>query len=158
MIDLSNLKSPGWAKVVQELAGAAPDDRSFLERLLAVITQVSTARQGVLHMVERGEGDEPEPRPSAVWPPQASTSGPQDPNDGHIAQAVEMSADQQAFGRAMSGRWVVGDAEQARRQVLDLAATYGVDEVMVHPVAGAHAGTDAQSSPNRETTLRLLAG
>ena len=69
-----------------------------------------------------------------------------------------VSVIQQAFGRAMSGRWVVGHAEQARRQVLDLAATYGGDEVMVHPVAGAHTGTDAQSSPNRETTLRLLAG
>jgi hypothetical protein len=29
---------------------------------------------------------------------------------------------------------------------------------MVHPVAGALAGTDARTSPNREATLRLLAG
>ena len=28
---------------------------------------------------------------------------------------------------------------------------------MIHPVAGAHDGTDARTSPNRETTLRLLA-
>jgi hypothetical protein len=28
---------------------------------------------------------------------------------------------------------------------------------MVHPVAAATAGTDVRTSPNRETTLRLLA-
>ena len=39
-----------------------------------------------------------------------------------------------------------------------LAAEHGVDEVMVHAVAGAAAGTDVRTSPNRETTLRLLAG
>jgi hypothetical protein len=32
-----------------------------------------------------------------------------------------------------------------------------VDEVMVHPVAGAHVGTDPDRSPAREETLRLLA-
>jgi hypothetical protein len=57
----------------------------------------------------------------------------------------------------MSGRWIVGSAEQARTRIVDLAATYGVDEVMVHPVAGATTGTDVTTSPNRETTLRLLA-
>ena len=35
-------------------------------------------------------------------------------------------------------------------------ATYGVDEVMVHPVAGALRGTPADRSPAREETLRLL--
>ena len=37
-----------------------------------------------------------------------------------------------------------------------LAATYGVDEVMVHPVAAAHVGTDPTLSPAREETLRTL--
>ena len=40
----------------------------------------------------------------------------------------------------------------------ELAATYGVDEVMVHPVAAAHEGTEPAASPAREETLRLLAG
>ena len=40
---------------------------------------------------------------------------------------------------AMRARWVVGDAGSARTQLAELAATYGVDEVMVHPVAGAYA-------------------
>ena len=73
------------------------------------------------------------------------------------AETVEMTPEQRALGTAMSQRWVVGSAEQARAQVEELAAAYGVDEVMVHPVAGADAGTDARTSPNREETLRLLA-
>ncbi len=59
---------------------------------------------------------------------------------------------------AMRSRWVVGDPASARAQLAELAATYGVDEVMVHPVAAAHVGTDPDRSPAREETLRLLAG
>jgi len=45
----------------------------------------------------------------------------------------------------------------AAAQVRELATTFGVDEVMVHPVAGALRGTPADRSPGREETLRLLA-
>jgi luciferase family oxidoreductase group 1 len=58
---------------------------------------------------------------------------------------------------AMRSRWVVGDPAGARAQLEELAATYGVDEVMVHPVAAGHVGTDPDRSPAREETLRLLA-
>ncbi len=58
---------------------------------------------------------------------------------------------------AMRSRWVVGDPASARAQLAELAATYGVDEVMLHPVAGAHVGTEPDRSPAREETLRLLA-
>ncbi|HCB05269.1 MAG TPA: LLM class flavin-dependent oxidoreductase [Nocardioides bacterium] len=58
---------------------------------------------------------------------------------------------------AMRSRWVIGDPASARAQLEQLAATYGVDEVMVHPVAAAHVGTDPDRSPTREETLRLLA-
>ena len=73
------------------------------------------------------------------------------------AEAVEMTPEQRAFGHAMSQRWIVGSADQAREQLDKLAAEYDVDEVMVHPVAGAAAGTDVRTSPAREETLRLLA-
>ncbi len=60
---------------------------------------------------------------------------------------------------AMRSRWVIGDAGRGvREQVARLAATYDVDEVMVHPVAGAHAGGDPRTGLGREQTLRLLAG
>ena len=74
------------------------------------------------------------------------------------AEAVEMTPEQRSVGHAMARRWVVGSPEQARRQLAELAETYGVDEVMVHPVAGAAAGTDVRTSPAREETLRLLVG
>jgi alkanesulfonate monooxygenase SsuD/methylene tetrahydromethanopterin reductase-like flavin-dependent oxidoreductase (luciferase family) len=58
---------------------------------------------------------------------------------------------------AMRARWVIGTPDSAASAIAELAATYDVDEVMVHPVAGAFVGTPADSSPAREATLRLLA-
>ena len=58
---------------------------------------------------------------------------------------------------AMSRRWVIGTPERAASAIHDLAAQFGVDEVMVHPVAGAVRGTAAETSPAREETLQLLA-
>jgi luciferase family oxidoreductase group 1 len=63
----------------------------------------------------------------------------------------------QSLLEAMSRRWIIGTPEETAAQVQELAATYTVDEVMVHPVAGAYLGTPADSSPARETTLSLLA-
>ena len=73
------------------------------------------------------------------------------------AEAVEIEPQHRSLGEAMMRRWVVGSAVSARGQLDELATSYGVDEVMVHPVAAAWSGTDATTSPNRETTLRLLA-
>ncbi|MGI8522910.1 MAG: LLM class flavin-dependent oxidoreductase [Nocardioides sp.] len=57
----------------------------------------------------------------------------------------------------MLERWVVGTPDDAAKQVAELAATYDVDEVMIHPVAGAVSGTPAGRAPAREQTLALLA-
>ena len=57
---------------------------------------------------------------------------------------------------SMLDRWIVGSPDDAATQVLELATTYDVDEVMLHPVAGATIGTPADRSPAREATLRLL--
>ena len=73
------------------------------------------------------------------------------------AEALELPAQHRSLGEVMVGRWIVGSVKTARARLDELATTYGVDEVMVHPVAGAWAGTDAVTSPNRESTLRLLA-
>ena len=72
------------------------------------------------------------------------------------AEAVDVPAEHAGLLRAMATRWVIGDADSARSRLSELAGRYGVDEVMVHPVAGAFAGTAADSSPAREETLRLL--
>ncbi len=74
------------------------------------------------------------------------------------AEQVVLPGPHRDLVEAMRRRWVIGDPEQARRRISELAVEYGVDEVMVHPVAGAHAGTDRRSSPAREETLRLLVG
>ena len=58
---------------------------------------------------------------------------------------------------AMRRRWVIGTPAAAAAQIRELASTYAVDEVMVHPVAGAFVGTEPTTSPARETTLSLLA-
>jgi len=58
---------------------------------------------------------------------------------------------------SMLDRWVVDGPIEAAAQVRALATTYDVDEVMLHPVAGATIGTAADRSPAREATLRLLA-
>jgi luciferase family oxidoreductase group 1 len=57
---------------------------------------------------------------------------------------------------AMRAKWVIGAPEEARARVAELAATYGVDEVMINPVAGAYDATDPRTAPGREQTLRLL--
>ncbi|WP_139982927.1 LLM class flavin-dependent oxidoreductase [Nocardioides litoris] len=73
------------------------------------------------------------------------------------AEKHELTAQEQHVVDAMSERWVVGDPAGARARVEELAASYGVDEVMLHPVAGAHVGTEPGTAPTREETLRLLA-
>ncbi|GAA4710130.1 LLM class flavin-dependent oxidoreductase [Nocardioides conyzicola] len=73
------------------------------------------------------------------------------------AEKVELPPAHLDLMDAMSQRWVIGSAETARARIAELAATYDVDEVMVHPVGGAYTGTDPDRSPAREETLRLLA-
>ena len=64
----------------------------------------------------------------------------------------------QGLVESMARRWVIGTPAEAADRVRELASSYDVDEVMVHPVAGAFVGTPADTSPARETTLALLAG
>ncbi|GGL48230.1 alkanal monooxygenase subunit alpha [Microlunatus endophyticus] len=57
----------------------------------------------------------------------------------------------------MRGKWVIGDPGIAAKKLIALAEEFGVDEVMVNPVAGAYEDTPADAAPAREQTLRLLA-
>jgi luciferase family oxidoreductase group 1 len=74
------------------------------------------------------------------------------------AEKVELPQPHLELMQQMAERWVIGAPDRARARIAELAATYDVDEVMVHPVAGAWTGTEPGSSPAREETLRLLAG
>ncbi|HXH81159.1 LLM class flavin-dependent oxidoreductase [Nocardioides sp.] len=73
------------------------------------------------------------------------------------AEATPVAAAHQGMVAAMLTRWIVDEPISARARIEALASDFGVDEVMVHPVAGAHAGTDRDAVPAREETLRLLA-
>ncbi len=72
------------------------------------------------------------------------------------AETVTIPDEHHALATGMLDRWIVGDAKAAAEQVRELATTYDVDEVMLHPVAGAYAGSAADRSVTREETLRLL--
>ncbi|MEO9323033.1 LLM class flavin-dependent oxidoreductase [Nocardioides sp. C4-1] len=73
------------------------------------------------------------------------------------AEKRELRADEQQLVDAMAERWVIGAPDAARARLEELASSFGVDEVMLNPVAGAHVGTEPATSPAREDTLRLLA-
>jgi luciferase family oxidoreductase group 1 len=73
------------------------------------------------------------------------------------AEARGLPDEHRALADQMTQRWVLGTPDEAAKQVAGLAATYDVDEVMLHPVAGAYADTPADASPHREESLRLLA-
>jgi luciferase family oxidoreductase group 1 len=74
------------------------------------------------------------------------------------AAAVQLPVEHQRLYDAMRGRWVVGTPDDAMRQLSELASTYAVDEVMVHPVAGSTADAAADRAKTREATLELLTG
>ena len=74
------------------------------------------------------------------------------------AEARGLPEQHRPLADQMLERWVVGTPDEAGEQVAKLAATYDVDEVMLHPVAGALTGTPSDEAPAREDTLRLLAG
>ena len=73
------------------------------------------------------------------------------------AQAMELPAQVEAMINSGLARAVVGTPEQAADQIQELAFQFGVDEVMVNPVASARRGTDPRTAPGREQTLELLA-
>jgi alkanesulfonate monooxygenase SsuD/methylene tetrahydromethanopterin reductase-like flavin-dependent oxidoreductase (luciferase family) len=72
------------------------------------------------------------------------------------AESRGLSDEHRGLAEQMTGRWIVGTPDEAAKQVAELAATYAVDEVMLHPIAGAYADTPHDRAPHREETLRLL--
>jgi len=73
------------------------------------------------------------------------------------AQAISLPPHAQRVAEGALGRAVVGTPTEAAEQLRTLADEFGVDEVMVNPVASAHRGTDPATAPARQTTLELLA-
>ena len=57
---------------------------------------------------------------------------------------------------ALRRRWFVGTGDEARTAIASFADRYGVDEVMVSPVAGAYDAEPMDAADGRAQTLELL--
>ncbi len=73
------------------------------------------------------------------------------------AAAYQLTPAQQQVVDGMLQSWVIGEPKAAATRVRELAATFGVDEVMVSPAASAAASADPRTSPGRDRSLELLA-
>lgn len=150
MIDLSKLRSPGWQRVVAELTATAPDDRSFLMRLLAVLAQAGGSRQAVLFAAGTTDDDagaEVEPRPLAVWPvlPELERSG-QQIGDTHVEHIRDCKA--AVREAAISGKVAVFGLEEETQFYESGHKGY----LIAVPLA---AGTDSPAGVRHVVTLLL---
>ena len=73
------------------------------------------------------------------------------------AKAAQLTPVQTEFVDQMRRTSIVGDAATAASDLRDLASRFGVDEIMVSPVASEHDGADPRSAGSRKRTLELLA-
>jgi luciferase family oxidoreductase group 1 len=73
------------------------------------------------------------------------------------AQVAQLTEQQQHIVDSGLRRAVLGAPAEAASQLRALADRFGVDEVMVNPVASARRGTDPATAPARVATLELLA-
>lgn len=62
----------------------------------------------------------------------------------------------EALIEAMQRQWVIGAEADAAAKIRDLVGRYGVDEVMVNPVAAAADADPSDRSPAREETITRL--
>lgn len=73
------------------------------------------------------------------------------------ALAAESDAATDQVVEAARSRWFVGTGESVAAEVREFATRWGVDEVMLSPVAGAYAAEAADSTTARAQTLELVA-
>jgi luciferase family oxidoreductase group 1 len=73
------------------------------------------------------------------------------------AQARRLTPQQEAVVASGLAKAIVGAPAEAAAEIRAFADRYGVDEVMVNPVASAYRGVDPATAPGREQTLELLA-
>lgn len=74
-----------------------------------------------------------------------------------VAAAAEPDAATEQVVSAARERWFVGTGESVASEVRAFAARYGVDEVMLSPVAGAFESEARDAATGRAQTLELVA-
>jgi luciferase family oxidoreductase group 1 len=62
-----------------------------------------------------------------------------------------------AFDDSVVGGWVIGSADEVAPRLVDLAREYGVEELMLVPLAARHEGELPGALPSRDRMLELLA-
>jgi hypothetical protein len=160
MNDLTNLKSPGWQRVVAELSSAAADDKAYFDRLMRILAQVSAARKALLMFPSRAEGDEIEPRIGASWPEESAASPTADP-----AAAVGLSTDTlREVKNAARAAFTSGAARafglEKETAYYDAASTQGyilaVPLLIPAPVAAPAPGAPPQQGMSVAAVVTLL--
>jgi luciferase family oxidoreductase group 1 len=78
-----------------------------------------------------------------------------------VEQAVAGASDFDGLAESIMAssrsKWFVGTGETVRAELSEFAARYGVDEVMISPIAGSYDGEAMDAAPGRIQTLELLA-
>ena len=72
------------------------------------------------------------------------------------AEGTELPAAHQGLAAEMTNRWVIGTPAEAADQLRELATTFGVEEVMINPIAGAFEHDPLDRIPGRERTVESL--
>ncbi|MEO6793709.1 MAG: LLM class flavin-dependent oxidoreductase [Mycobacterium sp.] len=91
---------------------------------------------------------------------QARTATGQQPGRLELVEDAEqttLTPQQSLIGQGELARAVLGTPAEALAQLRELTSRFGVDEVMLNPVASTRRGTDPATAAGRESTLRLLA-
>jgi len=73
------------------------------------------------------------------------------------ARSTDLSPAEQDSVLEQSRRWLIGTPESVAERIRSFTAQYGVDEVMVSPVAGAFEADPIDAVPARVRSLELLA-
>jgi len=74
-----------------------------------------------------------------------------------IAGAADFDGLGESFMASARANWFVGEPGAVASDLRSFAATHGVDEIMISPIAGAYEGESPDAAPGRVQTLELLA-
>ncbi|GAA3615001.1 LLM class flavin-dependent oxidoreductase [Microlunatus ginsengisoli] len=124
-------------------SGFGDEPRTFL----TVNVAVAETREEALELA----------RPQLLAMISLRTGGPLGPQPSvEESLARPLPVEHEGLATSMLSRWVVDEPVAAAERIRELASVFAVDEVMVHPIAGARAGDPADRAPARERTLELL--
>ncbi|MGZ0712536.1 LLM class flavin-dependent oxidoreductase (plasmid) [Coraliomargarita sp. W4R53] len=74
-----------------------------------------------------------------------------------LAGAGDFDAMADTMGQAARAGWFIGTGAEVASSIAEFAAKYGVDEVMISPIAGAYESEPLNAAPGRVQTLELIA-